>query len=216
MKVEIKGEIIPNDYKEVYAWIGWSATCPRDISDAIQKANGEVLDVEINSPGGDVDSASEIYAALKGYSGTRIHIVGFCASAASMIAMAGWSEMASTARMMVHRVSGIAEGNYHEMDGASEAFQKADRSVASAYVAKSGMTEKQALDMMDKTTYLTADEAVKLKLVDRVMFQTVSEPQQLAASASGSLPKAVVDKIRSLLNEKKIQTELNFLKEKVI
>ena len=216
MKVEIKGEIIPNDYKEVYAWIGWSATCPKDVSDAIQKANGEVLDVEINSPGGDVDSASEIYAALKGYSGTRIHIVGFCASAASLIAMAGWSEMASTARMMVHRVSGIAEGNYHEMDGASEAFQKADRSVASAYVAKSGMTEKQALDMMDKTTYLTADEAVKLKLVDRVMFQATAEPQQLAASASGLLPQAVVDKIRFLLNEKKIQAELNFLKEKVI
>ena len=215
MKVEIKGEIIPNDYKEIYDYIGWSATCPRDVSDAIQKANGEVLDVEINSPGGDVDSASEIYTALKGYSGTHIHIVGFCASAASMIAMAGKSEMASTARMMVHRVSGIAEGNYHEMDGASEAFQKADRSVASAYVAKSGMSEKDVLNMMDKTTYLTADEAVKLKLVDRVMFKTES-PQQFAASASGLLPRAVVDKIRSLLNEKKIQTELNFLKEKVI
>ena len=112
-------------------------------------------------------------------------------------------------------VSGIAEGNYHEMDGASEAFQKADRSVASAYVAKSGMSEKDAIDLMDKTTYLTADEAVKLKLVDRVMFQTES-PQQLAASASGLLPRAAADKIRSLLNEKKIQTELNFLKEKVI
>ena len=215
MKVEIKGEIIPNDYKEIYDYIGWSATCPRDVSDAIQKANGEVLDVKINSPGGDVDSASEIYAALKGYSGTRIHIVGFCASAASMIAMAGWSEMVSTARMMVHRVSGMAEGNYHEMDGASEAFQKADRSVASAYVAKSGMSEKEVLDMMDKTTYLTADEAVKLKLVDRVMLKTES-PQQLVASASGLLPRAAADKIRSLLNEKKIQTELNFLKEKVI
>ena len=216
MKVEIKGEIVPNDYKEIYDYIGWSATCPRDVSDAIQKANGEVLDVEINSPGGDVDSASEIYAALKGYSGTRIHIVGFCASAASMIAMAGKSEMASTARMMVHRVSGIAEGNYHEMDGASEAFQKADRSVASAYVAKSGMTEKEVLDMMDKVTYLTAQEAVDKKLVDRVMFQAAAEPQQLAASASGLLPRAAADKIRSLLNEKKIQTELNFLKEKVI
>lgn len=207
MKVEIKGEIVPNDYKEIYDYIGWSATCPRDVSDAIQKANGEVLDVEINSPGGDVDSASEIYAALKGYPGTRIHIVGFCASAASMIAMAGWSEMASTARMMIHRVSGIAEGNYHDMDGASEAFQKADRSVASAYAAKSGMTEEQALDMMDKTTYLTADEAVKLKLVDRVMFQAET-PQQLAASTSGLLPRAAVDKIRSLIRNQARQKQL--------
>ena len=108
---------------------------------------------------------------------------------------------------MVHRVSGMAEGNYHEMDGASEAFQKADRSVASAYVAKSGMSEKDALDMMDKTTYLTADEAVKLKLVDRVMFQA-EEPQQLAASASGLLPRAAVDKIRSLIRNQARQKQL--------
>ena len=207
MKVEIKGEIVPNDYKEIYDYIGWSATCPRDVSDAIQKANGETLDVEINSPGGEVDSASEIYAALKGYPGTRIHIVGFCASAASMIAMAGWSEMASTARMMVHRVSAYADGNCHEHDDTSEALQKADRSVASAYVTKSGMTEKQALDMMDKTTYLTADEAVKLKLVDRVMFQA-EEPQQLAASASGLIPRDAVEKIRSLIRNQTRQKQL--------
>ena len=166
-----------------------------------------MLDVEINSPGGDVDSASEIYTALKGYPGTRIHIVGFCASAASMIAMAGWSEMASTARMMVHRVSAYADGNCHEHDDTSEALQKADRSVASAYVTKSGMTEKQALDMMDKTTYLTADEAVKLKLVDRVMFQA-EEPQQLAASASGLLPRDAVEKIRSLIRNQTRQKQL--------
>lgn len=211
MKVEIKGEIVPNDYKEIYDYIGWSATCPRDVSNAIQKANGETLDVEINSPGGDVDSASEIYAALKGYPGTRIHIVGFCASAASMIAMAGKSEMVSTARMMVHRVSAYADGNYHEHDDASEALQKADRSVASAYEAKSGMSEKEVLDMMDKTTYLTADEAVKLKLVDRVMFKAPAQteaPQQLAASASGLLPRAAVEKIRGLIRNQVRQKQL--------
>ena len=220
LKVEIKGEIIPNDYKDIYDWIGWSATCPRDVSDAIQKANGEVLDVEINSPGGDVDSASEIYAALKGYAGTRIHIVGACASAASMIAMAGQSDMVSTGRMMVHRAATYTDGNYHAMDAASEALQKADRAIASAYVAKSGMTEKDVLDMMDKTTWLTAQDAVDKKLIDKVMFagSTASEP--LAASAGALLPHTTVNKIRSLLADKKqaekVQIELNLLKEKVV
>ena len=207
MKVKIKGVIVANDDKMIYDWFGIEATSPADISNAIEKANGEVLDVEINSPGGDVDAASEIYAALRGYAGTRIHIVGFCASAASMVAMAGKSEMVSTARMMVHRVSAYADGNCHEHDDTSEALQKADRSVASAYVTKSGMSEKQALDMMDKTTYLTADEAVKLKLVDRVMFQA-EEPQQLAASASGLLPRDAVEKIRSLIRNQTRQKQL--------
>lgn len=220
MKVEIKGTIVPNDYKDIYDWLGWTATCPRDILDAIAKANGEPIDVEINSGGGDVDSASEIYAALKSYPSTRIHIVGVCASAASMIAMAGWSEMVSTGRMMVHRASTYAEGNYHTMDRISEALRKADRAIASAYVAKSGMSEQEVLDMMDKVTWLTAQEAVDKKLVDRVMFAENTTAEPLAASASGLLPREVVNKIRTLLLDnkqtEKLQVELNLLKEKVI
>ena len=223
MKANVKGIIVPDDDKWIYSLFGITATSPKDISDAIGKADGQTLDVYINSPGGDVDSASEIYAALKGYAGTKIHIVGFCASAASLIAMAGWSEMVSTARMMVHRVSAYAEGNYHEHDDTSEALQKADRSVASAYVAKSGMTEKEVLDMMDKTTYLTAREAVGKKLVDKVMFSDQKPPaatEPLAASVSGLLPRAVVDKVRELYGREKqsqkLQAELNLLKLKKV
>jgi ATP-dependent protease ClpP protease subunit len=219
-KVNVKGTIVPNDDKWIYNWLGMDATSPKDISDAIEKANGETLDVDINSPGGDVDSGSEIYTALRGYSGTRIHIVGACASAASVVAMAGWSEMSPTARMMVHLTATYSEGNHHDMDLTSEALQKADRAIASAYVAKSGMSEKDAITMMDKTTYLTAQEAVDLKLVDKVMFSDQTAVVPLAASASGLLPKAVLDKVRNLYGKEKqtekFQTELNFLKEKVI
>ncbi|WP_435302151.1 ATP-dependent Clp protease proteolytic subunit [Bacillus thuringiensis] len=44
----------------------------------------------MNSPGGYVDEGSEIYTALKNYSGhVEVQIVGLAASAASVIAMAG-------------------------------------------------------------------------------------------------------------------------------
>lgn len=220
MKVNVKGPIVPNSDQWIYRLFGMDATSPKDINDAIEKANGQTLDVYINSPGGDVDAGSEIYTALRGYSGTKIHIVGACASAASVVAMAGYSEMSPTARMMVHLTSTYGEGNHHDFDLTSEALQKADRAIASAYVAKSGMSEKDAIAMMDKTTYLTAQEAVALKLVDKVMFSDQTSVEPLAASASGMLPKAVIDKMRDMFGKdtqkNKLQTELNLLKVKVI
>lgn len=83
-KIEVKGPIIRNSEKWIYEWFGMEATCPKDIGNAIAEANGEPITVEINSGGGDVFAGSEIYTALRAYSGdVEIHIVGLAASAAS-------------------------------------------------------------------------------------------------------------------------------------
>jgi ATP-dependent Clp protease protease subunit len=202
VKVEIKGYIIPSAYKRVYDYFGIPATCPKDVTDAIAAANekGEALEVEISTCfGGDVFSGSEMYTAILGHKGAkRISVTGLAASAASVIAMAGPNEMSPTAMIMVHRVSSSAWGNYHAMDQESEALQNADKAIAAAYVTKSGMEEKDALSMMDKETWITAKQAVDLKLVDRVMFSD----QMVAAFDSGMLPKAVVEKTLAMLAER--------------
>ena len=202
MALEIKGVIVPNDDQEIYEIFGYSTTSPNNVRSALADAKGEPLDVEISTCyGGDIDAGSEIYSILKAYKGgIQIHITGLAASAASVIAMAGPSEMAPTARMLVHNVSTIAGGNYHDMDHSSEMLQQADKSLAAAYIAKSGMSEKDALAMMDKETYLTAQQAVDLKLVDKVMF--AAEPPQLAAGF-GLLPRAVIEKMRAILAKQK-------------
>ena len=63
-KINIKGVIVPNDDKRVYEYFEMDATSPADVISAIEAANGEPIEVEINSPGGDVFSGSEIYTAL--------------------------------------------------------------------------------------------------------------------------------------------------------
>lgn len=203
MKVEIKGYIVPNDYKAVYDYFGIPATCPKDVSDTIAgaKEKGEELEVEISTCfGGDVFSGSEMYTAIAAYKGEKlISVTGLAASAASVIAMAGPNEMSPTAMLMVHRVSTVARGNYHVMDHESESLKQADRALASAYTAKSGMDEKDALSLMDKETWITAKKAVELKLVDRVMFEG---DQMVAAFEGGMLPKAVIEKTKAILREK--------------
>lgn len=76
MKIDIKGAIVPNDDAWIYDWFGETYTSPKNVSAALEEANGEDVDIEINSGGGDVFAGSEIYAAIRAYPGTvNIHVV---------------------------------------------------------------------------------------------------------------------------------------------
>ena len=50
--------------------------------------------------------------------------------------MAGNSEISPTAMVMIHNVSTVAGGDYHDMDKTSDTLKQANRAMASAYVAK--------------------------------------------------------------------------------
>ena len=147
--ISIKGTIIPSDEVRIYDWLGIENANPQGVHDAIAKANGEKLDVYVNSGGGDIFAASEIYESLRSYKGdVLIHVVGLAASAASVVTCARESEIAPTAMVMVHNVSSYAEGDYRDLKHESEVLQKANKTIANAYIAKTGMTEAEALAMI--------------------------------------------------------------------
>ncbi|MCK9327759.1 MAG: Clp protease ClpP [Bacteroidales bacterium] len=221
MRIDVKGTIVSNNDKWIYEWFEYDATCPNDVIKAIGQANGEPLEVYINSGGGDIFAGSEIYSALQSYKGeVNIHVVGFAASAASVIACAGKSDITPTAMVMVHNVSGGARGDYHVMDKNSNILQIANKSIAAAYMAKTGMSEKDALTMMDQETWLTAQQAVDKGLIDKI-----AENQNLKLVASYQtlmIPQSVIDKVRNtikgplneagILTPEKAQAKLNLLK----
>lgn len=194
MKIKIGGDIVADDDKWIYEWIGLDATCPKDISDQLEKANGEPVDVYINSPGGSVFAGVEIYDALQRYQGeVRLHGI-WAASAASVILCAGHSDMSPSGMVMIHNVSGTARGDYRVMDKNSEILKMANRAVCAAYVQKTGKSEDELLKLMDAETWYTAQQAVEIGLVDEI-FQ--AQPRQVAAAAPGGLPYEVIEKIRA-------------------
>lgn len=196
-RIDVIGVIVPNDDVWVYDWLEMDCTSPKMVNEALLKAAGNDVDVYINSGGGDVFAGSEIYSALRAYPGkVNIHIVGVAASAASVIACAGHSDISPTAMMMIHNVSSGARGDYHAMDKESEILQQANKAVSAAYEAKCGISEQEALKMMDRESWLTAKEAVELGLVDEI-----AEPKnlQLVAAQSGILPREIIDKLKSEL-----------------
>lgn len=182
MRINIYGVIIPNDYKWYFDWFDEDSTCPRDVNNILNEANGEEVEVYINSPGGIIEAGSEIYTMLREYQGDiKIKIVGQACSAASIIAMARHCEMSPTALMMVHCVSTCASGNHNDMEKTAEVLRIADDALSNAYMAKSGMSKEEALEMMEKETWLTAHQAKERGLVDAIMFEE-SEPLKLTAS----------------------------------
>ena len=86
MEIQIKGTIIPNDDKDIYEFFGYENTCPNDVVNALENAGNDKIDIYINSGGGDIFSATEIYSAIQKHKdNVKIHVVGLAASAASVI-----------------------------------------------------------------------------------------------------------------------------------
>ena len=203
MKLKIHGDIIPNDDKWLYDWLDLEAACPADAEKAIEAcADGETLEVEISSGGGDIFAGSEIYTALRTYKKGPVNILvtGLAASAASVIAMAGRCEMAPTALMMIHNVSTRARGDYREMEHAAEVLRTANDAIAAAYVQKTGMERTELLDLMDRETWITAERAVELGFADGILGEGEEEP--LVAAAGMTLSAETVAKLRGILKNK--------------
>lgn len=225
MKIDIKGVIVSNDDKWIYKWFGIDAVSPKDIISQIDKANGEDLEIEINSGGGDVYAGSEIYTTLKDYKGNvTVKIVGRAASAASVIAMAGKKVLISpTAQIMIHNVSEVAAGDYRVFEHEAEVLKNYNVSIANAYRLKTGMEMKELLNLMNKETWFNAQQAVQYKFADEIMFD---DQARLVASAYAAtiLPQEVINKMRTYIknqtredDDKAIKTakaKLNLLKLK--
>lgn len=223
-KINIRGVMIPNDYKWYYDFLGEDSTCPADVQKVLDIFQaGDEIEVFINSPGGVIDVGSEIYTLLRSNAGhTKIYITGEACSAASVTAMAAYCEMAPTALMMVHCVSTCVSGNHNDMEHAAEMLQAADKALCTAYTSKSGMTEDEALEMMSHETWLTAEQAKEKGLIDAVMFEEKEDSVPLVAGPLFMLPDVdKMEKVKSMLKQADstseeaaflIQAQLNLLK----
>lgn len=171
MEIDVRGDIISNDDKWIYDWLEWDSTCPADIRQALaDKPEGERLTVLINSGGGNVLAGQEIYSLLYGRDDVDIQIQSLAGSAASVIAMANTCSISPVAMIMIHNVSmSGASGDYHDMQKNVEILKQMNAALATAYTAKTGMSQEEILRLMDRETWITANQAVEMGFVDSVL-----------------------------------------------
>lgn len=203
-RINIRGVMVPNDYKWYYDYFGEDCTCPADIQKVMDAfTDGDKIEVYINSPGGVIDVGSEIYTLLRSRKdNVKIYITGEACSAASIAAMSAHCEMSPTALMMVHCVSSGARGNHSDMEKMAEVLRTADKALCTAYMAKAGMSEEDALAMMEHETWLTAEQAKEKGLIDGIMFEDSQPETPLVAGPLFALPdNNQMEKVKKLLKQ---------------
>ncbi|SOB76182.1 ATP-dependent protease ClpP, protease subunit [Marinobacter sp. LV10R510-11A] len=139
----------------------------REFIEAVE-ALGELdrIDLEINSPGGDVASGVRIMNYLKSHNAeVHVKVTGMAASIATIIMLAGDTRtMGIGTSVMTHRASTLMVGFYSakEMEEHSKGIGAIDASLVEAYVAGTGKTADEINALLDRgDVYMGADEAIE-------------------------------------------------------
>ena len=168
--INLKGDIVSDDVAETYRQWGYSCTSPKDFKDLVD--GDDDVEIVINSSGGSVIDASEIFTALKDYKGqVTAKIVGFAGSCASWIAMAADKvKISPMGFIMIHNASSVAIGDNREMDSAGNMLKTVDEAIRNTYKEKTGLSDEELKDLMDNETWFNAAKALEKKFADEIMF----------------------------------------------
>lgn len=151
-------------------WYGDEVT-PKLFKSELMNGSGDIT-IWINSPGGDVFAASQIYNMLMDYPGkVTVKIDGIAASAASVIAMAGGEVLMSPVSMlMIHNPMTIAFGDTVEMERAIAMLSEVKESIINSYELKTGLSRAKISHLMDAESWFNAKKAVELGFADGILF----------------------------------------------
>ena len=121
------------------------------------------IQVNINSPGGDVFEGLAIYNLLVKHPATiKVSIDGMAASIASIIAMAGDEiEIAENALVMIHNPWAITAGDAAELRKLADTMDQVKDSLLKVYTDRTGLEADEVSAMMDEETWLSSAESIE-------------------------------------------------------
>lgn len=191
-EIYIYGEIVS------YKWYEEDTTAKSFKEDLDSLGDINTLNVYINSPGGSVFQGQAIVSILKRCNAEiNIHIDGVAASIASVIAMSGKVFMPSNAMMMIHNPWTFTYGNAKELRKQADDLDKIRESLIVMYLDKSGdkLDRDTLLDLMDKESWLTAQECFDYRLCD-----VLEEEKEVAACLNKEILERYKNTPKELLN----------------
>jgi ATP-dependent protease ClpP protease subunit len=173
-------------------WFSNSGITAKSFADTLQAVGPGPINVEINSPGGNVWDGLAIYNMLRGRQGqVTTKVVGVAASIASIIALAGDTvEIADAALMMIHDPSGLAAGTSDDMRKMADALDQHAAILSGVYEKKTGKTASAIRATMKAETWFTSAEAISFGLADKLSEEKPAmEANAARAWFRASLPK---------------------------
>lgn len=143
---------------------------PSIFASELNAGSGPVT-IWLNSPGGDVVAAAQIYNMLIDYPGhVTVNIDGIAASAASVIAMAATKvAMSPVSMLMIHNPATMAVGNKDELARAMSMLDSVKDSILNAYQEKTNLSRAKLSKLMDAETWMDARAAIDMGFADELL-----------------------------------------------
>lgn len=184
------------------------------------------IDVLITSMGGNVDYAFQIHDALKDHQAKVTTIInGFCASAATIIALAGdVRKISKNSVYLIHKCSSAAWGNEHDLETELESQKTVNDVMYNMYKAVCKKDEQELLDLFNADNghgkWITAQEVVdfgfcdeiynggtasaKVALVDSALLDKLGYPQIPSQSEiqEDRIMNRIIEKMRGIFAPK--------------
>lgn len=171
----------------IYDEISWWGVSADVLASEIAQITAGTIEVQINSPGGNVFDGLAIYNALRLHPARVVtRVDGLAASAASAIAQAGDHRiMVSSSQMMIHEAWGACVGNAADMLDMAALLDQQNAVLAELYAERSGGDVEAFRAAMSAETWYTAQAAVDAGLADEVLIPTRQDaPTNLATAAA--------------------------------
>lgn len=157
-------DIIGEDF-----WSGGGVTAKK-VAAQLRAIAGPV-EVQINSPGGDMFEGIAIYNVLREHPyDVTVKVMGMAASAASIIAMAGDTvEIGAASFLMIHNCWVLAMGNRHDMRETADFLEPFDAAMVDVYAARSGQKAEDIAKWMDAETFMSGSQAIERGFADALL-----------------------------------------------
>ena len=151
------------------------------------------ISMYINSPGGIVTAGMAVYDTMQ-YIRPPVSTlcIGQAASMGSLLLAAGAKDMRfalPNARVMVHQPSGGFTGQASDIERHAKEILDIRARLNQIYVTHTGQSLARIEQALDRDTFLTAEEAKKFGLIDKVVTnraQSETDIDKSSATASGS------------------------------
>jgi ATP-dependent Clp protease protease subunit len=131
------------------------------------------INMYINSPGGVVTSGLAVYDTMQFVKPAISTLcIGLAASMGSLLLTAGAKDLRfalPNARILLHQPSGGFQGQASDIERHAEDIIKMKRRLNEIYVKHTGQEYSQIERTLDRDYFMTADEAVKFGLIDKVL-----------------------------------------------
>jgi len=158
------------------------------LSKELQGLDVDIINVHINSYGGEVAEGLAIYTMLRNHKASiRTYCDGFACSIASVIFMAGEERMMNNASMLfIHNAWTYASGNSTQLRKEADDLDVINQGAVAAYMSYVSITEDDLKTMLDAETWILPADALEMGFATSIVG-TETANNKAAASAKKAL-----------------------------